>query len=260
MRFNIWEGIYSNFAECPSSGEGFEGEMWASRSLERMEKLSRERKKGHAVPPKIADGDYLISILSAIVADRQGERGISLLDFGGGLGFSYLSVVDSISRELSIEYHIVESRKICTAGIHFFQENRGIHFHTSLPKIRRIDIILMNSVLQYIDDWQGLLAELAGYDPGYFLFIDLPAGDIPTFATAQNYYDSRIPYRFYNINEVISALSSLHYRLIFKSSFSGTYLGEVQNLPLSNFPEPYRLKNSCNLLFAGAFSDGNNTA
>jgi hypothetical protein len=77
----------------------------------------------------------------------------------------------------------------------------------------------------------------------------LNAGDIETFVTYQNYYDSKIPVWFWNIHEIIEALRNLDYNLIYKSLLESSYLGKLQPLPMENFPPEYRLKRKCNLIF-----------
>ena len=105
------------------------------------------------------------------------------------------------------------------------------------------------SALQYVENWRALIGKLADCQPEYFMFDALSAGDIPTYATAQNYYESKIPYWFFNIDDMITAMSSVNFKLLFRSARISTVLGQEQELPQSNFPEEYRLGNPCNLLF-----------
>jgi putative methyltransferase (TIGR04325 family) len=114
------------------------------------------------------------------------------------------------------------------------------------------DIVHLGSSLHYIDNWRSLISQLAGYKPTYFLLTDLTAGDIPTFVTAQNYYGAKIPVRFFNITEVLDAMSASGFKLIFKSRFRGTYLDKVQPVPQENFPQELRLGDTCSILLQAA--------
>lgn len=107
----------------------------------------------------------------------------------------------------------------------------------------------MNSVLQYIENWKSLLSDLLGLKPKVVLLDDVPAGDIPTFATAQNYYESKLLYWFFNVSEIITLFESYDYTLEYKSKFFSTVLGEIQEIPMSNFPAQYQLDHPCTLLF-----------
>lgn len=247
MSFNIWEGIYKNFGECPSAGEGHEGNTWVSRSFERINTIRDEIKQGN---PISSDPESLLPFMVALLSANNDT--ISILDFGGGLGSTYMSIISACERNQDINFHIVESNKICETGVNIFKDDHRINFYkypVFPQKIKKMDIVHLGSSLQYIEDWRQLLKGLSEYNPKYFLFEDLPAGAISTFATIQNYYESKIPHWFFNIEEFISMMESINYKLFFRSIFSGSYFGEKQKPPLSNFPPEYRINNTWNLLF-----------
>lgn len=172
------------------------------------------------------------------------------MDFGGGLGSTYISVTAVCASRQLVDYHIVESKRICQAGESCFRGDNNIHFYDHLPgEIKNVDIICLSSSIQYVEDWKALLKEIIKYEPLYILLADLPAGDIPTYATVQNYYESKIPCWFFNVDEVIDAMVSMNLNLLFKSSYNGTYLGKEQPMPQDNFPTEYQVGKSCNLLF-----------
>jgi putative methyltransferase (TIGR04325 family) len=253
MSFNIWEGIYNSFKECPESGDGHESETWVSKSLERTHKLLDAAKEKKTIPTVVAYQASLLPFLVALVTKRTENKKINILDFGGGLGVTYIPVINSCEYQEYIDYHIVETKNICEVGRHIFKDDARIHFYSSLPqKIKKMDIVHIGSSIQYIEDWRTLISELAGYNPQFFLFTDLTAGDIPTYVSVQNYYESKIPCWFFNIHGIIDKMLSVKFRLLFKSSFTGIYLGKEQEVfqLQSNFPEKYRLKNTCSLLFS----------
>jgi len=247
MSFNIWEGIYKNFAECPKQGDGFSGERWVTQQAERINKLKAEIQKS----PESAVG-YQTSLLPVIVAmaGNLKKDKLKILDFGGGLGNTYLLMSSGCVQQTEFEFCIVESQEICRKAKELFKNDKNIHFYDKLPKdIKKFDIIHLGSSIQYIEDWKGLLAEFSKYNSGYILLADVPAGNIPTYATVQNYYEAKIPYWFFNINDIINAMSAVGYGLVFKSIFIDQRLGKCQPLPQDNFPPEYRVGDSCNLLF-----------
>lgn len=247
---NIWEGIYNSFKECPKAGKGFESETWISQSLTRLKKLLDMTQENKTIPKVVSYNTSLLPFLTSLVIEMTEKKKVNILDLGGGLGFTYIPVIYACEEQQYIDYHIVESKSICEVGRDFFKDDERIHFHTSLPQEpKTMNIIHFGSSLQYIEDWRGYINALVKYNPLYFLFTDLIAGDIPTYVSLQNYYESKIPYRFYNIKEIIEHFSSIHFRLLFKSIYKNTYLGKEQELPQENFPDEFRLENSCSLLF-----------
>ncbi|MCP4397509.1 MAG: methyltransferase, TIGR04325 family [bacterium] len=252
MRKHIWEGIYRSFEECPVCGEGFEGDTWASRSLTRIKKLLEAAKEPGEIPSStiVSYSTSLLPFLSALVLKESEDRKVIILDFGGGPGFSYIPVVSSSVEPQTIEYHVVESKKICGIGRQVFKNDTPIHFYSSLPEqLDGLDIVYFGSSLQYVKDWKGLIRTLAEYRPRFFLFEDLSAGNIPTYVTVQNYYESKIPSRFYNIKEIVEQMNLVHFSLVFKSAFIDPSLKKEYPSLQENFPKKFQLSHSCNLLF-----------
>jgi putative methyltransferase (TIGR04325 family) len=180
---NIWEGVYSDFKEVPVSGTGFNGDKWATNSLKKISELLEAAKKQGTILSVVAYRASLLPLLAALVREEAGM--VSILDFGGSLGFTYVPVALALVEKSCLDYHIVDVERICESGTRLFENDDRVHFHTLLPSIPEVDIVHMGSSLQYIRDWKELVNKLADYQPRYFMFTDLPAGDIPTYATAQ---------------------------------------------------------------------------
>ncbi len=247
---HIWEGIYNSFDECPKCDRGFESDRWVCQETNKINRLLEATKDNKTIPSVISCQMSLLPFLAALVSVNSKGGKVSILDFGGGLGSGYISVVAGCTSRDAVDYHIVDTKNICRAGKSYYKDDRQIHYYDCLPKeIQSVDIVHLCSSLQYIEDWKGLLYDIAAYNPQYILLVDVPAGDIPTYATVQNYYESKIPYWFFNVNDIISTMSSTNYTLLFNSSYAGTYLGKQQPMPQDNFPEEYRVGKSCNLLF-----------
>jgi putative methyltransferase (TIGR04325 family) len=247
MKKPIWEGVYKTFEEVPSTGSGFRGKTWIDNSLKKISALHDNFTSRKVALPSTVNRDSLLPVLAALAGEARQD--VTLLDYGGGTGFSYFQVAGGMPDSAGIEFHIVEVEDVCASGRAFFKDFPRIHFHAALPALGRVDIVSLGSSLHYVRDWKRLLQALCGYRPRYVLIMDLPAGDIPTFATAQNYYESKIPVWFFNLGEVVAAMKRHGYRLIYKSSYCATILGDEQSLRLDNFDDAHRIEHSCNLLF-----------
>jgi putative methyltransferase (TIGR04325 family) len=247
----IWEGVYQSFDDCPKGDKGFSNKKWIKKSIARAKKLLQATERNDVIPSPEIIG-YRESLLPFLIAllSANGKR-IRVLDFGGGLGFTYLPTISCCERKSSVEYHICETETLYSHGKEIFQKYKNVCYHNKLSDIsKNIDVVYLSSSLQYIEDWKDLLAWLSEHNPTYFLFDGLVAGNIPTFATVQKYYDESIPYRFLNLIEVIDQMKSLSYGLLFKSARVEKIFGKEQPIPMQNFPRKYRLRNTCNLLFS----------
>jgi len=92
------------------------------------------------------------------------------------------------------------------------------------------------------------LTDLAAYNSEYILLSDVFAGSNPSFVSLQNYYDSKIPHWFINFDELIEVLDSIGYQLKMKSYAGSRRLHFDDTLPMDNFPEQYRVKQTLHLL------------
>lgn len=245
----IWEGVYESFQEVPSMGPGFNGRTWVENSLSKIRTLHQAANEKKTIPAVTKYSNSLLPLVTCMVHDES--RSASVLDFGGALGFTYYQVLKSLPNPSGFKYHIIEAEEICKVGRDFFKDDASIFFHSEFPKdMGIIDILHIGSSLHYVEKWAETLRRLCGYMPRYVLFTDLAAGDIPTYASAQNYYDSKIPVWFFNIDELMAVLIQKGYQLIFKASYNASILGIEQDCPQENFEERYRLGASCILLFA----------
>ncbi len=246
LRKYTWKGVYLNWSDLPSDVRGFDSNRFVNDTF--MMTKNRLSKKYSKIPAEIKDENALLPLLAAIMCHKQLK--VRILDFGGGMGISYIHIRDAIPNGSFLDYHIIEQEKMCMGGASLFCNDDHIHFHTDLPvDLSDIDIVYINSALQYINDYLSLLKKLSAYKPTYFLFVRLSAGDVPTYITVQeNVPDVRIPYYFFNVDEIVSIMGECGYQLIFKGALGKKY--SMDNLPPEN-----RLEYQSNLLFAKKFAE-----
>jgi len=241
--FNIWEGIYNSFDEAPVVGDGFESERWINQNLKKIKTIIQESKNNDF----IFDNLPLYTISSDLYAKN---KKVKILDFGGGMGNSFVPLCSVLPDSRYVDFTVIEGQKnVIEASKIFINDNR-IKFLTKLPDDKDYDIIHIQSSLQYIENWQSLLDTLSSYKAKYFIFTDLPAGDIEkTYVTIQNYYESKIPYWFFKIDDIIDQMSKNAFELIFKSYFMASILGKYKKIPQKNFDGKWRIGFAKNFVF-----------
>jgi putative methyltransferase (TIGR04325 family) len=240
---HIWEGIYDRFP-IDDSGGIFESERW----LKSLPTFSQEERRETLSPHSLIH-EYPLAPFVAILIVSSDDP-VEVLDFGGGLGNSFFPLIASLPAPGLVEFHVVETPMVCRHGRELYEEYQNLHFHETLPgDTERFDIVHAAAALHYVADWRIMLERFAAYEPRFIMLFGLTAGDIKTFATYQNYYGSKVPVWFWNVNEIIDTMKDLGYELTYKSLLAASYLGEVQPLPMGNFPAEYRLERKCNLMF-----------
>lgn len=227
----LWEGVYPDFRTVATIGESRRNESWRRLALKATLKAGLCTTTPTEVLPEYA----FFSILAAMVC-RLNRGRLRVLDFGGGLGISYAHLVSSLVACPGIDYHVIELRWACREGCRLFEQDGRIHFHHSPPdKLPNVDIVLVKNALEYVDDYAGVLKTLCAYRATWFLFLELFAGDFPTYASAQlNMPGTVMPCWFTNANEIIGIMEQCGHALILEGVMD-------ERVNQDNFPEEFRL-------------------
>ena len=237
----IWEGEYPSFAAVPSAGPGFDGGAWLDKIIVTTEQTRQRVREGRNVHD-LVKGEY--SVLPLVVAAMRGrDAALDVLDFGGGLGKDYLLLRAALP-SLRVKYHVVEVAALCDKGRELHRNDSSIEFHASIPELaRRPDLVSLHGALQFVAEWREVLRKLIAYQAPHVLFVHLPAGDFPTFASMQkNVEGSFIPCWFFSMTDIVDEMRAGGYELAYRAAMERSY-------DMHNFPTGKRLEHPCNLLF-----------
>jgi putative methyltransferase (TIGR04325 family) len=245
---NIWEGIYRTFEEAGGSTDVFSEPLWVERSTKKARQLKSATQSACFTPQGTGTTAYVLPAVAALLQAKKGL--IRLLDFGGSVGFTFPSIVSALARPNDVDVHVVDNESICEAGRDVFKDDPRIHFQSRPPDGVTFDIVHCGSSIQYVSDWTRKVRELVASGPEYLVFDDVPAGDIATFVSLQNYYGKKIPHWFFNVREFVEGVEqATDYRLCYKARYVGTFLGNLGTFPMDNFPLDHRIENAYNLVF-----------
>lgn len=169
------------------------------------------------------------------------------------MGLQYLEVISKVPDALTqMVYHIIDGKTSIVNKPKELHEFCNLYFHHSLETINEsVDVVHIGSTLQYIEEWQGLLKELdVRYQPEYFVFSDLLAGDVPTFVSHQIFYDKKIPHLFINLSEFINFMrEKVNMNVLFQTKFIRAILNQEDIFPNQALPESHRIDRSYSLVF-----------
>lgn len=228
----VWEGVYERFSEVPVRGQGFDSGEWVQ--------AAEAFTQSHVAVPGMTSRPALAAAVRECSARRDVVR---VLDFGGGAGAAYVEL-RRLAGDACLEHVVVERTRLAARGRSLFAGDPAIRFVDSLPATdAQFDLIYLGSVLQYIEDHAALFQVLAGYGAEWLVLDDVPAGDIPDYVTGQyNVQGSVIPYRFFNLPQLILLIGAHGYALHTRHESTRAYHQD-------NFPPGYRLRHGCSLLF-----------
>ncbi len=246
----VWDGVYSSWEDAPQDDDVLEEKIWINKVSSQANNALAAYRSGENVSLASSTQDFILSLAGGVLLSST-EDDLRVVDFGGGMAASYFPLISSVLDPDRVEFHIVEVKTICNLAEKTFGEFSKLHFHEKLPELLKpVDIVHAGSSIQYIPDWKGLLSEFVSYRPQLLILEDIPAGNIPTFVTTQNFYGKKVRSRFLNINELIAEVQALDYELICKSQCTQNFLGKIGGpLPMKNFPSQYQLKYGVHLIF-----------
>ena len=245
---NTFEGVYGDFSEIPdltaydsdsSITDGFDEVLVKLNKHQSVQFISSANDRSQIT--------NLLPLLFASVNHRKK----SVLDYGGGLGSTYIDCLNSVNMD-GVEYHIFDLPETMEMGRKLFpdtastsdKKSYNIDFVGNISQVETFDIIYMGSVLQYLPDYSTVLLSLIKKKPQYFLITDNFMGDHATFATAQvNMTRRRMAYWIFELKEIVTLFEKNNYRLQYKS----TNYQPFHNF--NNFTVEYRINDSYNLLF-----------
>ena len=130
-----------------------------------------------------AQQEALVLAYALLGASRTRDH-VSVLDWGGGLGFSGLLARAILPDAVALEYHCRERDKLVAAGreavpeVQFWDDDGCFD--------RTYDLVVASSSLQYAEDWQPLLARFSAIATGSVLLTRVPVVEHhPAFVTRQ---------------------------------------------------------------------------
>ena len=251
--FNIWEGVFPSFelAEKEKVEEGFSSIRYITQARKVATESFIALSENRRIPLFHKQRFTLLPITISFLLNLKKE--IQIIDFGGGLGIGYMNCLESIPHvNKKITYNIVELDEVCKEGIIFSEKhNLPVFYSNSIPKNKNFDLIFCSSVLQYIKEWRSLIEEFAQTDASKILLSDVYCGNFPeSFATIQNYYESKIPQWFFSTSDLINEFKKYGFELELHTEATGKRAGKVDILPMSNFPKSHQIETTSHLLFS----------
>lgn len=238
----IWSGVYNTFAEAAGEEGVFEDSVWLKKQVAQATYAIEQNRLSGTISEIAQTTDYALPVVAAAIA--QPHQTLKILDFGGGMASSFFPFVAMLPADQDLQFVVVENKSLCDEGKNLFRNEKRLSFRTEIPVDEKFDIIHAGSSFHYVDDWIALLRLFAHLRPHYIIFADLPAGDIDTFVTIQNYYGRKIPVRFWNLIEFIGRVAELGFRLVMRSRYHSDYLAAMDG-----FDQEHRLNHFSQLVF-----------
>jgi len=194
-----WKGNYTSFAEAQQKSSGYD----AAPILERIIYTTQLFKKGEIAYER--DGiiydkpHYHFPVLSSLLwIAGQNNQQLTVLDFGGSLGTTYLQMRPYLQHIEKLQWCIVEQPHFVEKGKQHFEDNILKFYPTVAACLQeqQPQVVLICGVLQYLPEPYTFLTNLATYKIPYLLldYVGYHNGEGYDRITIQN-----VPPDFYGV-------------------------------------------------------------
>jgi len=160
---NYYAGTYRTWAEARGDATGYDADV----ILEKCKTALLKVKSGEAAYERdsvvFETMEHPFAVLAGLLKGALASDGrLSVLDFGGSLGSTYYQCRHFLADLKTLRWNIVEQGKFVACGREHF-ETEELRFYDTVGDCLRQgkpDVLLLSSVLQYIEEPHALLKEL----------------------------------------------------------------------------------------------------
>jgi putative methyltransferase (TIGR04325 family) len=216
-------GNYSNWSDALRQCDGYNTDEIIEATLDATQKVV----SGQAVYSR--DGElfdqivYSWPVTSALMwVAAQHNGNLNILDFGGSFGSSYFQNKKFLADLRNINWRIVEQAKVVELGTKFIA-NEEISFHGEIKECLDEDvpdIVLLSSVLQYLEDPFDLLSMISEYRVSFIVIDRTPflVNPVKSYAKIQKVpkrlYPASYPCWLFSKSELINPMLAKGYHIV----------------------------------------------
>ena len=218
--FYGWIGNYDNWDIAKTKCSGYDSPIILEKVKESALKVKNGRVAFERDSITFDKPEYSFHLLSSLLLAASLNNGnLNVMDFGGSLGSTYFQNSRFLDTLDNLNWCIVEQANYTETGKAYFSSKR-LHFFNSINKCHdsyKINIVLLSSVLQYVEKPYILLDELIVFKPAFILFDRTPFIDKKDRITIQKVhpkiYKASYPCWFFNKKKFMDHMSQ-QYELI----------------------------------------------
>jgi putative methyltransferase (TIGR04325 family) len=222
-----FEGNYSSWEEARSQCSGYDSEHILKKVLEATLKVKNGEAAFERDSVLFYEPEYVWPVLSGLLlAAAQNQGNLNVLDFGGALGSIYFQHNFFLQNLIDVKWNVIEQIHYVAAGKTYVEDNQ-LKFYCDINECNlqnNINVILLSSVLQYINTPFDIIRQLLACNASYLII------DRTSFSIKQN--DQIV------IQKVSPTIYSADYPMwIFSESHFNNYITKHWE-PIASFVSP----------------------
>lgn len=171
-----WHGNFKSWKEAQNASTGYD----SNEIIQKVQDSLLKVKNGEAVYERDSvifdEIQYSWPLLAGLMFASAKAGVLKVLDFGGSLGSTYFQNKKFLDRLDSVSWSIVEQKHFVDVGSINFEDERLKFYYDveSCIEKEKPNILLVSSVLQYIEKPHDLLEELLKNDFEFVIFDRTP--------------------------------------------------------------------------------------
>ena len=220
-----WKGEYKTWAQAKNDSTGYD----TNTILQAVKESSLKVKNGQAIYERDSvlydEIHYSWPLLASILLCATKNGKLNVVDFGGSLGSTYFQNKKFLDKINKVDWSVIEQKHFVDTGNEEFEDER-LHFYHDFKtcmKEQKNDIILLSSVLQYIEKPYILLDNILQYNFEYIVIDKTPFSldnedHIKLQVVSPNIYEACYPSWLFSEKSLIEYFTSNSYTLFEKFS------------------------------------------
>lgn len=214
-----WFGDYSSWSEAERDASGYDSDLILDKVRDALLKVKfgmfRFERDSFNFNSEVSPGEA-INLISSLSTDKKDT--LHVLDFGGSLGSTYFRFVH-YHPDLQIKWSIVEQEKFVKAGKEYFESSHLLFFSSinDATKTYFPDVVLLSSVLQYLENPNDVIEQLNTLKSNYILIdrtaiIEREKDRITLQIVPPEIYEASYPAWYFNEDRLLKKFTN--YKLV----------------------------------------------
>ncbi|MDE2041024.1 MAG: methyltransferase, TIGR04325 family [Patescibacteria group bacterium] len=207
-------GSYNSWAEAIKASKGYDDPAIIEKVRSSLMKVKRGEVAYERDSVVFDEIQYSWPVLAGLLwAANANDGRLNVIDFGGSLGSSYFQNLPFLKDLSELSWTIVEQKNFVDIGKKEFEDNQ-LKFAYAIDDAKKSEVILLSSVIQYLEKPYEMLEKIVGHGFRYVIF------DRTAFLSDHDRLTvQKVPPRIYDASYPAWFLSENK----FKQMFSGTY-------------------------------------
>lgn len=206
-----WTGNYNSWQQAKQNCTGYDMPMILQKTKEAVLKVNAGQAAFERDTILFYEPEYnwvLLSILFKAAAENNGN--LSVLDFGGSLGSTYFQHLTMLKSLPALQWSVVEQEAYIEVGNELIADGNLQFYKTPQDciKDRKPNVLLLSSVLQYIEQPYALLNQLLSVEFDYVIIsrttvTDYTDDHITIQNVPESIYKASYPAWFFNVDKLL---------------------------------------------------------